>query len=681
MTESTEEGGPDASVSPERPSGGGEATRGRLTARRAAIAGVAVLALAALVVALARSGGVEDGGPSRVFGNAAADPLPYDGRSPVAVPAETERVLIELPRPALGASQRRAKLPDRRQRSYVDSLRMESEALISALRARGARLREVVTYERTWHGFAATVRAKDLPALQSLGVRARANRRFFPAHSEPVPAAGAPAPEPGATAPQVTLLAGGVPGAPRGGYDAVDRDRRPLSSTDLRDPQRPEVGGESLAAALRGLGTRVRVVRVSRLEDGEESARTDTLLAGLERTVDPDGDGDTSDHDGTALIGVQAPYAGFTDAPEAVAVRAAGRFGTTVVAPGGENGRGAGTVGSPAASPGVVSVGALASPGALARSALRVGNTTVAGAAVLAGTPPTGELTTARPPAVTTTAALLVADEEPLTDKLAIVEAGRNPGARAAAVAGAGAAAVLLAEPRSGHVLPTLPAGRVGVPVLGVTGEAAEAILDLKAGTTAEATGLAAPKGPYVTGNRSRFASAGPAYDGVGRPDLVRPGSIVADGRLITGSAVAAARVAVDAARGRDVAPAPDTAQAQPPAPTAVPVADLTASAPGAVSLTVGRFDRGDPLGEEPTTVVPAARLELTLTKEGSEDVVERLTPPGGERGVLPGAYAYTLPRSLRRRLKPGAYVFRVQASAPRQQTPTRAVSGPVTVK
>jgi hypothetical protein len=641
------------------------------------VAGAAAAAIVAVVL-VAGGGGVPGGGPKRLFGNALADPVPYDGRSPALAPQDPERVLVELPRPALGASAHRVKASGRRQRAYVRNLRDESQALISALRARGVHLREVVTYERCWHGFAATIGERELSRLQSLGVRVRANRRFFPAFSQPVPAQGPPTPAP--TGPRVTLLAGGVPGAAPGGYDAVDGDKRPLPGTDLHQPQRREVGGEPLAAALRSLGATVRHVRVSGLLDGEEYARTDTVLDGLEHTVDPDGDGDTSDHDGVALIGVSAPYAGFTDAPEAVAVRAAKRIGTKVVAPVGEEGRATGaygTVGSPGASTGALAVAPMSNPAAVARSTLRVGNTTVTGAAVLAGTPPTGELRTARPPDANTTAALLVAGED-LSGKLAVVQAGDNPGARVAAAAGAGAAAVLLAEPRDGRSLPTIPAGRVAVPVLGVTGDAASAVLALAPGTIAEATGLAAPKPPFTSGSPSRFASAGPAYDGTPKPDLSRPGSVIAGGELISGGAVAAARVAVDAARGLDVTPEPDTAEPPASEPPTVPVTGLAvdhSKRATSVSFTVGSFERGD----EGTAVLPAARLELTLTKAGSEDVLERLTPPGGERGVLPGAYAFTVPRPVIRALKKGDYVFRITARAPRQTTPTTAVSPPFT--
>lgn len=651
----------------------------------------AAAALAAVVLAILLTAGGDETPGVPVFGESLADPVPYDGRSPALPAAETERVLVELPRPALGGRADAAELSPSRRRAYVASLRDEAGALISALEARDVRLREVVTFERAFHGFAATVDEADLPALASLGVRLRPNRRFFPAFSQPVPAEAPPAATPAPGAPEVAVLAGGVAGARPGGYDAVDRDRDPSPEADPREPGREEVGGAPLAAAVEGLGARARVIRVSALAEGEEHARTDTLLAGLERAVDPDGDGDTSDHLPVALVGVSAPYAGFADAPEAIAVRGAERLGTLVVAPAGHEGRAAGaygTVGSPGAA--AIAAAPLSPPAAIARTTLQVGEITVAGAVVLGGTPPGAPLRTARPVAANSTEALLVANSPPLDDRLAIVEAGDNPPARVAAAAGAGAAAVLLAEPREGRPLPALPAGRVGVPVLGVTGEAAAAVLAADDGTHAEAIGLATPRPPFATGGPSRYASEGPAYDGAAKPDLTRPGSIVADGVLVTGAAVAAARVAVEAARlgAPDAAaararlvPPPDTEPpAAPPAPE-VPVEGLsvtTSEGATGVQFTVGRFERGDPTEGDPgTEVVPAAGLELTLVREGEQAPVERLTPPGGLPGVLPGAYAFTLPRGLVRGLEPGRYAFRVAAHAPRQVKPTVAVSGP----
>ena len=63
-----------------------------------------------------------------------------------------------------------------------------------------------------------------------------------------------------------------------------------------------------------------------------------------------------------------------------------------------------------------------------------------------------------------------------------IVRAGANPAAQAAAAAAVGASAVLLADPRE-RPLPALAAGRAAAPVIGVTGDVAEAVLKLKPGS------------------------------------------------------------------------------------------------------------------------------------------------------------------------------------------------------
>src|SRR3982751_4219955 len=120
----------------------------------------------------------------------------------------------------------------RAQRAYVGSLQDEEDALLWALDARGVKLRDVVSFTRAWHGFAATVSAADRPRLESLGVRVRPNRALFPQLAEPLtvsPGAVAPAQPPGG-APTVALLAGGVAGG--GGYDAIGRDDDPRGARE-----------------------------------------------------------------------------------------------------------------------------------------------------------------------------------------------------------------------------------------------------------------------------------------------------------------------------------------------------------------------------------------------------------------------------------------------------------------
>ena len=89
--------------------------------------------------------------------------------------------------------------------------------------------------------------------------------------------------------------------------------------------------------------------------------RSDLLLAGLERAVDPNEDGDTVDAAPIALAALSEPYAAFADGPEARAVAGAGRLGTLVVAAAGNDGPGSGsfgTIGAPGGAPDALTVGA-----------------------------------------------------------------------------------------------------------------------------------------------------------------------------------------------------------------------------------------------------------------------------------------------------------------------------------
>ena len=639
-----------------------------LLLRRRARVGAVLAALVVLVAfALIRGGD----GPSHLEPReepepALAERIPYDGRSPRLAQTGGElRVLVELPRPALGARPDASRLSGDEQRAYVASLRDEAGSLRSALEARGVRLTDVRSYERAWNGFAATIRRRDVPRLSSVGARTRPIRRFFPAISEPVPDPSAlEPPATRAAGGRIALLAGGAPGR---GYDAVDDDAEAAAEADPRDVTRPEVSGTALARVLEDLGARVLPVRVASLRPTphgtEEHARTDELLAGLEYAVDPDRDGDTADAAAVALVGVNAPYAGFADAPEAEAARAAVRLGTRVVAAAGHEGPGIGpfgTIGSPGAAAGVVTVGALAAPGPPARLELKVGGLRMRGAALLGGTPMGKPLRTGG-----------------AAGNLAIVEAGEHPATAAARAAAAGAAAVVLAEPRPERPLTAMPAGMSGVPVLGVTGAAARALLGLPAGLEASVAGYASSP-PGAPGRAAAPASSsGPTFEGAAEPEWLAPATAAG----VAGAGVAAARVAVALAR----TPRDDPAGARRPErgarrrrPRAVPVGrpalEREKGRVSGVRFTVGAFERGDPVSGEGTSVAPAERLELTLTGAGGA-VARRLTPPGGEQGLLPGEYLYTLPGDVLQELAAGTYRFVVRARGPRQRRPTVARS------
>ena len=89
-------------------------------------------------------------------------------------------------------------------------------------------------------------------------------------------------------------------------------------------------------------------------------ARTDQLIAGLERAVDPNVDGDAHDAARVALIGEAVSYAAFADSPEARAIQGALDLDTLVVAPAGNDGPagpGYGSVSSPGGAPAALTVG------------------------------------------------------------------------------------------------------------------------------------------------------------------------------------------------------------------------------------------------------------------------------------------------------------------------------------
>ncbi len=641
---------------------------------RALLAVVAAAAVAAIVLLTGEA-------RERTFPPVLAEAVAYDGRSPREPAADRQRVLLELQRPPLGRVPGVADMKPGAQRAYVASLKREARALRGALEARGVKLSDVASFERCWNGFAATVDTRDLAAISSLGVRAQPVRRFYPALGEPV-AAGRAAGNPGPPKPRgepVALLASGVArsAATVKGYDAVDRDGDASPGADPRDPRRREGAGSALAGVLAGAGARVRPIRVAalRLSAGaaqpEEMATSDGLLAGLERAVDADGDGATDDHARVALVGVSAPYAGFAESPEAEAAAGAAGLGTLVVAPAGGEGPArppSGTVGSPGAAADVVAVAALSA--AAPRAELRMGDLRIRDAAVLAGTPPwAGSLPVSRLVTAVDPKRLLAKESPRLQGTLALVHARANPGAQVAAAAGAGARAVLLVEPRDGRPLAAIPAGRVGVPVLGVTGAAARAVLADGPGSRAT-VGRARP-GRLAAGTTrlSPFSSRGPALDGAPKPDLAAPGAAPttgADGRPVVagGSAVSAALVAAEAGRIARARPDADpaalraalTGAADPggdagtlPANGAGAGALRRAGAPGdalQAPIDLEPVEPGKPFSREQTVELPAAAARVlaaadrgatataTLAREGTA----KLTVTG--EGLPAGAFA-----------------------------------------
>ena len=91
-------------------------------------------------------------------------------------------------------------------------------------------------------------------------------------------------------------------------------------------------------------------------------ARSDQIIAGLERAVDPNDDGDAHDAARIALVALAEPFAAFADGPEARAAAGALALDTLVVAPAGNDGlaaAGYGDVSAPGGAPAALTVGAL----------------------------------------------------------------------------------------------------------------------------------------------------------------------------------------------------------------------------------------------------------------------------------------------------------------------------------
>ena len=643
---------------------------------------VALLAAACLLAAC----GSED--PARSITGAGS--LPLDARSPLEPPSDRLRVLVQLRRPPLSQQMAEEPWSPGRQSAYVGNFGNEVEALQSSLRVKGVKFGRPVTFARIWNGFAATIKARDLPRLQALGLRAEPVRRFYGAALSTATAAEAL--PPGGGDDEVALLDTGVDLEALGdrvvaGRDAVGHDADPSPGGDA-ERHGTEMAGV-LGTALGDDGARIRAHRVAGLRRDPETGgtveygTTDELLEGLERAVDPDGDGDTSDRASVALVGVNSPYAGFDDSPEAEAVAGATDTGTLVVAPAGNEGPRVGTVGtigSPAAAPDTLAVAALEGGGAPGLPSVRFGLATEEGrmtadAALIGGateaaraevtglTGPSQEDPDAegRALGVTPLEYFGVEAEPRARDRAVVVPASDGDAAtpalatRASAAAEAGAAMLVVCEPDIARPLPALPNGAAGIPVIGLRGEDAERALDL----TAADGGLAFVSDPRHGNDdgklgAGRSSSQGPTYALLPKPDLAAPGTARVGREFLAGTSVAAARVAAEAANLRREVPDAEPAEVaarllatatprgpllaagagEPDAEAAAAVAVV--AEPGVVALP--RQGAGEPFTARATVTVrnsgtDDASLKPTVELAGTRATLapEKLEVPAGE--------------------------------------------------
>jgi hypothetical protein len=356
--------------------------------------------------------------------------------------------------------------------------------------------------------------------------------------------------------------------------------------------------------------------------------RTDQIVAGLERAVDPNLDGDAHDAVRVALIGLSASYGAFADSPEARAIRGALRLDTLVVAPAGNDGPGGpayGSVSSPGGAPEALTVGAAD----LRRQAEEVPVTLRAGLRVLLNRPL--PLAAAVPSLRPRELELATPRQSPGPDlrmffddrgrslvagRAALVRAGDDPKRAAEYAARAGAAAVVFYGT-------SVPAGGLGldenltVPVVSVPEPVGRLALDAIARhrRPAISIGVPAPARNGTSGQIAPFSSRGLAFDGRVKPDLAAPGVALAsseagrneDGSAayatVNGSSPAAAVVAAAAAmlvQARPSLSAPELKSLL--TGTARPLPDTGVAAQGAGLLDLGAASVAE-LASDPGTL------------------------------------------------------------------------------
>ncbi|MEA2180135.1 MAG: minor extracellular serine protease Vpr [Solirubrobacteraceae bacterium] len=341
------------------------------------------------------------------------------------------------------------------------------------------------------------------------------------------------------------------------GIDVLDPDGRALARPDPNEPMRVERHGTQIAGLLAGSGgpgglrgvapgASILPIRVAGWQPSAEGgyavySRTDQLLAGLERAVDPDADGDVLDAARIAVIGVTEPFAAFADGPVARAVAGAAHLDTLVVVPAGNEGPagpGYGSIGGPGGSPAALTVGAadLRRETATVRIVVRAGLQVVLDRELpLAGAAAPRSpllLTVMRPrrnvgsgPRGTPLARYFDdAGYSLVAGRAAFLARAAGPTDDAREAVLAGAAAILVDG--------VVPAGALGlddrldVPVVGLPSDAAAALRAAIARGLDVRVSLGAP-GWRANGRRSAiapFSSHGLAYGGGVKPELATAG-------------------------------------------------------------------------------------------------------------------------------------------------------------
>ncbi len=559
--------------------------------------GIAVLAaiVAAAVLAVPEGGGgAPPATPTRLASAAAWNGLVGGARAEVGI---GQRVLVVLTAFSLADRVQRAGglATDAEERRWTAAAAAAQQQFISDVGRAGVAIRPEFRFTRTLNGFSAVLDPRAIALIErTQGVKGVYPVRVaFPASLSPraLRVAAASAARPGVRLAGVAgrgvliaLLDTGVDaGTPYlhghvlPGLDIAGTEPSAQAQAKPTDPSALEEHGTEMAGLLVGAGgpagvtgvapaATVLPLRVAGWQPDVRGgytiyARTDQLLAGLERAVDPDGNGDAHDAARVALVPLVEPFAAFTDGPLERAVDGALRLDTLVVAAAGNDGPAGpafGSVGGPAGAPAALAVGAadagrnLTQVRVVVRAGLRVLFDRLV--PLVGGTPPAQALVLS--PSAPARAAFFKRGLSQVADRAAVAAAGADPATTARAAADAGAAAVIL------HGRPVAPGAialdrRIDVPVVVLP---QEVTLALRTETGATVV-IAAPRPSGAARTTAApFSSWGLAFDGGIKPDLLAPGVGLAtadpgaapdDGSVfgtVSGSSAAAAVVAGAAA-------------------------------------------------------------------------------------------------------------------------------------
>src|SRR5438034_4363838 len=352
------------------------------------LAALAVVATGVLIAAGGRSRSVVQQGEPSWQGLAGAQ------RPRVAV---GQRVIVLLKAPALADRVGRVGglATSEEERTWMQTALSSQKLLVARLRLEGVVVQPEFSYTRTLNGFSAAFDARGIALLE----RAPEVAGVFPVRAA-YPASLSSnllstselgqRPDIGLSDKDgrgvtIALLDTGVDrahpflrGRVTAGIDIVGGAPGAVAASQPDEPANLERHGTELAGLLVGSGgpgalagvapgATLLPIRVAGWQRDAAArwavyARTDQVLAGLERAVDPNGDGDAHDAARIALVGVGEPFAGFADGPLALAAAGATRLDTLVVAPAGNDGPvgpGYGSIAGPGGAPAALTVGAL----------------------------------------------------------------------------------------------------------------------------------------------------------------------------------------------------------------------------------------------------------------------------------------------------------------------------------